>query len=987
MKNTVLAVLFVVTLFVACLNPANNNDNNTTNTNPQENKTSVVFDNTKGICAVAVYDDHLRREEYKIAEIPKGASSEEIKWTPSKSHPFYFSYLIVLSGISDVVVPYTPAVGKDQVAVRIDENKQTLVPVPALAEALASPDEVLSGDSYIVIQNLSSYTFQLLKGGSSLKPDNSSESPVVNSGEKALYKIAPGAASVYSLRIGAIPVGLESFGSFEAGHIYRLYFDGANVGIFTETEIKLENILPPASGGRAPETPGLPVAYAGDGLVTISWLGVADAETYEVYLSASGTPPDTPSKTVPGHATVTVVTGLTNKSAYTIWIKAANGYGASEYSPSVKRTPWSSDEAPATPGKPAVIPGVGRLTLVWETAGGAESYEVYIATTATRPASPAMTVNETTATINSLENNVIYYLWLRAVNGNGSSAGYSDIEVGTPSIPTAAPATPAQPVVTAGNKKLVVSWQAVEIAAAYEVWAGTSDNSADASKRGGDISDGTTQTVITDLSNETTYYVWVKAKNTAGASGLSPVAIAIPSAFAEIPATPGRPAISPGSGQVTVNWQAVEGAAGYEVWKNDQDNIETAAQHGGDITATSLNVTGLTNGTTYYFWIKARNSVGTSEASLVVSSTPQFSAGLYKGDSLATMVKIDSHNLAASLNYIATNVLDGDNYFIVLGANESVPPQNLNYSGKIVGITLMGTGEERKITLDATGSLFALNAGVTLTLNNKITLIGRSSNTASLVRVNNDGYFVMNTGSKITGNNVTALGGGGVYVNDGTFTMKGGEISDNTASSGGGVGVSSGTFAMEGGEISDNMATAWGGGVYVGTGTFAMKGGEISDNTATTGGGVDVSSGTFTMKGGEISGNTATTGGGGVFISSGTFAMEGGEISGNTATDWGGGGGVYIYDGTFTMKGGEISGNTASSSIVSHGGGVYVRLGRFSKTSEGGIVYGNNASPDSLQNSALGDGDSVYRLEGVKKRDSTIAADEEFHSNRNTGWD
>ncbi|MDR2110783.1 MAG: fibronectin type III domain-containing protein [Spirochaetaceae bacterium] len=622
MKNQALAALFLLVLFAACPNPANNDDNNNNN-NPPEQKTKVVFDNTQGVCAVAVYDDHQRRETDKITEIPAGSSSAEIEWTPSNSYPFYFTYLITLAGISDVVVPYVPAVGKDQVAIRIDEDKQTIVPVPTLEEALTSPDELLSGDSYIIIQNLSSYSFQLLKGGSSLKPDNSPDSAVVNSGEKALYKISPGTASVYSLRTGVDSMGLESFGRFEAGHIYRLYFDGDEAGLFAETEIKPENILPPASGGTVPETPGLPAAYAGDGLITISWLGLKDAETYEVYLSTTGTPPDTPDKTVPGHATVTIITGLTNKSVYTIWIKAANGYGASGYSPPVRCTPWPAMEPPQVPGGVEVIPGNGRLSLTWEAAAGASSYDVYISTSTTPPATPVTTTAETGAVIDGLSNGTIYSIWIKAQNSNGSS-DYSGIEAGQPQQPTTPPAAPGQSEVIPGNGELTVKWQPVEMAESYEVWAGTSEDSADASKYGGDISGGTTQTVITGLVNETSYYVWVKAKNAAGTSGFSPGASAKPSSFAAAPAAPSTaPEVSPGDGRLTVTWTAVGGASGYELWIAGTDDSAAAEKSGGDISGTlTKTINGLTNGTVYYLWVKAKNTIGASSFSPGANGTP-----------------------------------------------------------------------------------------------------------------------------------------------------------------------------------------------------------------------------------------------------------------------------------------------------------------------------------------------------------------------------
>ena len=86
------------------------------------------------------------------------------------------------------------------------------------------------------------------------------------------------------------------------------------------------------------------------------------------------------------------------------------------------------------------------------------------------------------------------------------------------------------------------------------------------------------------------------------------------------PAT--APTITAGSGQLTVSWRAVEGATVYEVWTGTANNSNTAAKWGSDVSGLSAVITGLTNGTTYYVWVKAKNNVGTSGFSPVASGTP-----------------------------------------------------------------------------------------------------------------------------------------------------------------------------------------------------------------------------------------------------------------------------------------------------------------------------------------------------------------------------
>jgi uncharacterized repeat protein (TIGR02543 family) len=230
-------------------------------------------------------------------------------------------------------------------------------------------------------------------------------------------------------------------------------------------------------------------------------------------------------------------------------------------------------------------------------------------------------------------------------------------------------------------------------------------------------------------------------------------------------------------------------------------------------------------------------------------------------------------SLAVSLAWITSNAVEGGAYTITLSEDETVSPQALSYSGKTVSITLSGGTSERKVSLSSNGALFAVGSGVTLTMDNNVTLQGRSDNTNSLVQVNSGGALVMNSGSKISGNT-----SGGVFVYGGAFTMHGGTISDNTAGRGGGVFMYGGAFTMTAGTISGNTASFSGGGVYMDDrGTFTMNGGEISGNTtASYGGGVYVDSGTFTKSGGIIYGsnastalkNTASSDGHAVFVSS-----------------------------------------------------------------------------------------------------------------------
>ena len=215
----------------------------------------------------------------------------------------------------------------------------------------------------------------------------------------------------------------------------------------------------------------------------------------------------------------------------------------------------------------------------------------------------------------------------RIAQGKSGSEPYTQTFSITVSPPAqSAPAAPAAPSLAGGDRRITVTWSAVESAGAYEVWYGTASNSAAATRFGGDVSG--TSTVITGLTNLQTYYVWIKGKNSAGTSGFSPSASATPAAGGtpepqpQPPAAPAAPSLSAGDRHITVTWSAVESAGAYEVWYGTASDAAAATRFGGDVSGTSAVITGLTNLQTYYVWIKGKNSAGTSGFSPSAAAIP-----------------------------------------------------------------------------------------------------------------------------------------------------------------------------------------------------------------------------------------------------------------------------------------------------------------------------------------------------------------------------
>ena len=250
--------------------------------------------------------------------------------------------------------------------------------------------------------------------------------------------------------------------------------------------------------------------------------------------------------------------------------------------------------------------------------------------------------------------------------------------------------------------------------------------------------------------------------------------------------------------------------------------------------------------------------------------------------------------------------------------------------------------------VEAAGSTGSLKVGnsdksssseVTVSSNNTITVNGEWN-----------GNIVITSGSvTIKGNgtiNASGRNTSAIRITGGTVTMEG----NVTVKNGVGTEVASSLEPYN----NKSQKIRLGGGVYVAGGTFNLKGGTITKNTAQRGGGIFVNSGaTFNMMGGTVSENETVNisgkksnyagEGGGIFVW-GTATISAGSIINNkcnSTTDLGGGG-LYVNNGgKATIYNALITNNTAQG----FGGGIAGCChGTTSLVDTRGIaLYGNTA--------------------------------------------
>ena len=319
------------------------------------------------------------------------------------------------------------------------------------------------------------------------------------------------------------------------------------------------------------------------------------------------------------------VSGLTNNVGYLIEVRAVNNAG-----PSISTGSWSG-----TPhGPPHAVTGltgqtgVGFVDLQWtapssgdpptgyeyrQSADGGNAWEQWTGTgTGTR----------TDANVSGLTGGVEYTFQVRGVNdyGAGSPSGsWSGTPDGSPLAPTGLTAT-------GGDGYVDLSWNAPSAGIAptgyeyrwssdggdswYWTWSSTSNGAA-------------TNVRVSDLENGVAYLFQVRATNEHGAGGASNTASAAtfgpPEAVNILDATPGN-------GYVELTWSASHlgsPPAGYQ-YRLSADDGNTWGQwtSTGGGTATSVRISGLSNGTEYLFQVRGVNSAGPGEPSYSWSDTP-----------------------------------------------------------------------------------------------------------------------------------------------------------------------------------------------------------------------------------------------------------------------------------------------------------------------------------------------------------------------------
>ncbi|MDF2713359.1 MAG: S-layer protein [Paenibacillus sp.] len=395
-----------------------------------------------------------------------------------------------------------------------------------------------------------------------------------------------------------------------SGNMYRVVISG--------------RIAPPAISESAalivnpiPDKPTIVGAVAGNAQVRLHWDPVNHATGYAIYSRMGSNHFGSAIATVSESVYSFDVSGLVNGTSYAFVVKALNGALESPPSNEVHATPQVP--APGAPVLQSATAGNGQVQLIWNPAAGSTGYMVFRSETSGAYATELITVAHSvyTYTVTGLSNGMTYYFVVRAANPGGESANSNEASA----TPMTVPAAPTNVTAVAGNGQATVTFAAPtenggSAITAYEVTASPGNVT---------MTGAASPITVTGLTNGTTYTFTVKAMNGAGSSEASAASNAVlPTAplTPELPKPPVLQSATAGNGQVQLIWNPAAGSTGYKVLQS-----ETSGTYATEITTVAnsvftYTVTGLSNGTTYYFVVRAANSGGDSANSNEASATP-----------------------------------------------------------------------------------------------------------------------------------------------------------------------------------------------------------------------------------------------------------------------------------------------------------------------------------------------------------------------------
>ena len=320
----------------------------------------------------------------------------------------------------------------------------------------------------------------------------------------------------------------------------------------------------------------------------------------------------------------TVTAGLTNGTEYAFQIRAVNNIGNGAESDGATATP---NDAPSTPTVRGVVPGdsVIRVTVrdlsndtAWQGRCRATN-DSFGSWANAADAADTGNSNNRIVTISGLRNNTTYVCQVRALNGTVEGAASAETAEATPHT---TPNGPGNVSLTPGDGSVVLQWSApgnvnASLIVKYQYKQSKGDRTSWGSWQ--NVPDNATaarEHRVTGLENGVIHYFVLRANTAVFEGSQSADDNRAPGTTPAVaPARPTLTSAEAGDGIVSLAWTYTANSAAVADWQHRRKE-SSAAEWGawtdmrGSATTTRFTVSGVTNGRTYDFQVRARTSAG-----------------------------------------------------------------------------------------------------------------------------------------------------------------------------------------------------------------------------------------------------------------------------------------------------------------------------------------------------------------------------------------
>ena len=322
---------------------------------------------------------------------------------------------------------------------------------------------------------------------------------------------------------------------------------------------------------------------------TLSWNAVAGATGYRVWRSSGS------EITLASTARSYTFTGLSESRNYSLMVWAIGNGGISPNARVAINTLGPKPDQPTgLRAATSVTATTATATLTWSAVSGAANYRVW------RSQGQSATTTGTSYTFSGLMPYETYNLYVWALDSSSRQSAYARVTITMPGRPGVPRTGPPSGLSTSGltSTSVTLNWSPGSGVSKYAVWRSKGSTvRLDSSAR---------SYTFQNLTPGTRYALMVWAEGNGGVSVWKRRYITTPALVTTPPPPTGLRISSATANSLTLRWNAATGATSYEVKRSGSSTVRTVSSE------RVYRFAGLTTGTSYTLYVRAKNSSGAS---------------------------------------------------------------------------------------------------------------------------------------------------------------------------------------------------------------------------------------------------------------------------------------------------------------------------------------------------------------------------------------